>query len=98
MREWKWVVDGHCGDIIMLKTAKTMVAYNGRDQVSEEDIETAAELALPHHVRRQPLQDIIVDVDEIRRRGRLSLRDAEKTVSGWALLKSAESPSTVRGV
>ncbi len=61
-------VDGHRGDIIMLKTAKTLAAYNGRDQVSEEDIETAAELALPHRVRRQPLQDIVVDVDEVRRR------------------------------
>lgn len=61
-------VDGHRGDIIMLKTAKTLAAYNGRDQVGEEDIETAAELALPHRVRRQPLQDIVVDVDEVRRR------------------------------
>ncbi|MGD8836788.1 MAG: ATP-binding protein [Desulfobacteraceae bacterium] len=61
-------VDGHRGDIIILKTAKTLAAYNGRTQVVKEDIDTAAELALPHRIRRQPLQDIVVDVEQLRRR------------------------------
>ncbi|MGD9367146.1 MAG: ATP-binding protein [Desulfobacteraceae bacterium] len=61
-------VDGHRGDIIILKTAKTLAAYNGRTQVAKEDIDTAAELALPHRIRRQPLQDIVVDVEQLRRR------------------------------
>ncbi|MGD9009416.1 MAG: ATP-binding protein [Desulfobacteraceae bacterium] len=61
-------VDGHRGDIIILKTAKTLAAYNGRNQVIKEDIDTAAELALPHRIRRQPLQDIVVDVEQLRRR------------------------------
>jgi len=59
-------VDGHRGDIVMLKTAKTLAAYHGRQQVCREDIEEAAALALPHRVRRQPLQDIASDV-ELRR-------------------------------
>jgi len=59
-------VDGHRGDIIMLKTARTLAAYNGRNKVIREDIETAAELALPHRVRRQPLQEIVVDVKRMR--------------------------------
>jgi magnesium chelatase subunit I len=61
-------VDGHRGDIIILKTAKTLAAYNGRTQVVKEEIDTAAELALPHRIRRQPLQDIVVDVKQLRRR------------------------------
>ncbi len=51
-------VDGHRGDIITLKTAKTIAAYEGRSAVESEDIDLAAELALPHRVRRQPFQDI----------------------------------------
>ena len=62
-------VDGHRGDIITLKAAKTLAAYHGRDRMVKDDIETAAELALPHRIRRQPLQDIVVDVAEVRRRG-----------------------------
>ena len=61
-------IDGHRGDIITMKAAKTLAAYQGRTAVNKEDIDTAAELALPHRVRRQPLQDIVVDVQSLRRR------------------------------
>ncbi len=59
-------VDGHRGDIVMLKTAKTLAAYHGREQVLREDVQEAAALALPHRVRRQPMQDIASDVDLLR--------------------------------
>jgi magnesium chelatase subunit I len=64
-------VDGHRGDIIILKTARTMAAYNGRTEALKEDIDAAAELALPHRIRRQPLQDIVLDVSELRRRNHM---------------------------
>jgi magnesium chelatase subunit I len=60
-------VDGHRGDIIMLKAAKTLAAYYGRQDVTPEDIEEAAQYVLPHRVRRQPLQEIIHDVGRLRR-------------------------------
>jgi len=63
-------VDGHRGDIIILKTAKTLAAYEGRNQVASQDIETAATLALPHRVRRQPLQDIVTDIAAVRKMNR----------------------------
>ncbi len=61
-------VDGHRGDIIMLKTAKTLAAWNGRTEVVEADVRDAAELALPHRIRRQPLMDIPDTVQEYRER------------------------------
>jgi magnesium chelatase subunit I len=61
-------VDGHRGDIIILKTAKTLAAYEGRDAVTGEDIQTAAELALPHRLRRQPLMEIADNVQAVRQR------------------------------
>ena len=51
-------VDGHRGDIIILKTARTLAAFRGRTKVISADIKEAADLALPHRVRRQPLMDI----------------------------------------
>jgi magnesium chelatase subunit I len=51
-------VDGHRGDIIILKTAKTLAAFRGRKEVIAADIREAADLALPHRIRRQPLMDI----------------------------------------
>ncbi len=61
-------VDGHRGDIIMLKTAKTLAALDGRGEVRGNDIQTAAELALPHRLRRQPLMEIADKVQALRGR------------------------------
>ncbi len=61
-------VDGHRGDIIILKTAKTLAAYEGRTEVESTDIQTAAELALPHRVRRQPLMEIADNVEALKKR------------------------------
>ena len=61
-------VDGHRGDIIILKTAKTLAAYDGRDEVVSKDIQTAAELALPHRVRRQPLMEIADNVQALKKK------------------------------
>jgi magnesium chelatase subunit I len=46
-------VDGHRADIVTLKTAKTLCAF-----VASEDIHTAAEMVLPHRLRRQPFEEI----------------------------------------
>ena len=65
-------VDGHRGDIIILKTAKTLAAYKGRKTVEIGDIHEAAELALPHRIRRQPLMDIPDNVQEYREKKRVA--------------------------
>ena len=54
-------VDGHRSDLIMMKAAKTYAAYRGRIEVLPEDIKDAAELALPHRVRRKPFQELFLD-------------------------------------
>jgi magnesium chelatase subunit I len=77
-------VDGHRGDIIMLKTAKTLAALHGRTVVDSNDIEEAAQYALPHRVRRQPLQDIVQDVSQVRRAARKN-REGEKNAAGKLL-------------
>ena len=51
-------VDGHRADIITLKAAKAIAAWEGREAVIEEDISRAATLALPHRMRRLPFDDI----------------------------------------
>ena len=60
-------VDGHRGDIIILKTAKTLAAYEGRTQATSDDIKKAAELTLPHRIRRQPLMEIADNVHVVRK-------------------------------
>ncbi|MCL5999451.1 MAG: ATP-binding protein [Chloroflexi bacterium] len=50
-------VDGHRADIVILKTARAHAALAGRDTITEQDILLAAELALPHRLKRHPFQD-----------------------------------------
>lgn len=52
-------VDGHRSDIVMLKAAKTLAAFNERTQIEESDIEGAAQLALPHRLRRKPFEEVL---------------------------------------
>ncbi|MDM8529316.1 hypothetical protein QUF58_14065 [Anaerolineales bacterium HSG24] len=61
-------VDGHRGDIVILKTALAHAAFLGRDRVTLEDILTAAELALPHRLKRLPFQDTAAEFQELSER------------------------------
>jgi magnesium chelatase ATPase subunit I len=59
-------VDGHRADIVMMKTAKTLAALGGRKEVIREDIREAAEMALPHRMRKKPFQKIGLEAEKIQ--------------------------------
>lgn len=61
-------VDGHRADIVILKTALAQAAFVGRLHVTDEDILLAAELALPHRMKRQPFQEAALDADRLENR------------------------------
>jgi len=50
-------VDGHRADITMMKTATTIAAFNGRTNVTDEDVKEAAEFVLSHRMRRKPFEE-----------------------------------------
>jgi len=58
-------VDGLRGDIVTARTARTLAAREGRDEVDLEDVKLAALLALSHRRRRGPFEQPGVDPEEI---------------------------------
>jgi Mg-chelatase subunit ChlI len=58
-------VDGHRADLAILETARTHAAWSNRTALATEDIRLAAELALPHRMRRQPFTEIRLDEDRM---------------------------------
>ncbi len=50
-------VDGHRADIIISRTARAHAAFMGRTTVERDDIIKAAELALPHRMRKKPFEE-----------------------------------------
>ena len=58
-------VDGHRADITLIKTAKTMAAFDGRTIVNNQDLKAAAKLVLSHRMRRRPFEEGILDMSII---------------------------------
>jgi magnesium chelatase subunit I len=54
-------VDGHRGDLTLVKTALTLAAWENKD-INKDILLRAAELALPHRMRRKPFQDVDFNV------------------------------------
>jgi len=50
-------VDGLRADIVIYKAAQTLAAYEGRAEVTSDDVLRVAEMALMHRMRRQPFDD-----------------------------------------
>lgn len=61
----KLMVDGHRADISIIKTAITLAAYEGRRQVTPNDIKRVIRLALPHRMRRRPFEEGLLNWDEV---------------------------------
>lgn len=58
-------VDGHRADIVMIKTAMTIAAFEGRDYVTTDDLKEAAIYVLPHRLRRRPFESRVLDINAI---------------------------------
>ncbi len=58
-------VDGHRADIAMMKTAATIAAFHERNEVTEGDVKEAAELVLPHRMRRRPFSEQKMEKDKL---------------------------------
>jgi Mg-chelatase subunit ChlI len=74
-------VDGHRADIVILKAAIAHAAFEGRQAVHELDILLAAELALPHRLRRQPFEEHPGADDQARAAPRAGARRGERVAA-----------------
>jgi Mg-chelatase subunit ChlI len=85
-------VDGHRADIVILKAAIAHAAFNRRTYVTDEDILVAAELALPHRLKRHPFQDTEVQFQELAER--LDQVRQEATQDEPEMQASGDAPSS----
>jgi Mg-chelatase subunit ChlI len=61
-------IDGHRADLVILKTARAHAAQEGRHQINDRDIMLAAELALPHRLKRGPFHESQVSMADLEER------------------------------
>ncbi len=72
-------VDGHRADLVILKTAAAHAAWEGRTRVTDRDIMLAAELALPHRLKRRPFDEVQTSLEELSSRVGEARRRVEET-------------------
>jgi len=58
-------LDGHRGDIVLLKAARAYSAFMGKDQVETEDLKRVAWFALKHRLKRLPFEEIDKEVKNL---------------------------------
>jgi Mg-chelatase subunit ChlI len=61
-------VDGHRSDLVILKTARAHAAFELRTSITERDIALAAELALPHRIKRGPFHQAEISMEDLQER------------------------------
>jgi magnesium chelatase subunit I len=58
-------VDGHRADLVILKTAVAHAAWEARTRLTDRDIMLAAELTLPHRLKRKPFDEVQTSIAEL---------------------------------
>ncbi len=61
-------VDGHRADLVILKTARSHAAFERRTSITDRDIALAAELALPHRIKRGPFHQAEISMEDLQER------------------------------
>lgn len=61
-------VDGHRADLVILRAARAHAAFEGRASITDRDVLLAAELALPHRVKKGPFEAVALELDELQER------------------------------
>ncbi|WP_400151510.1 ATP-binding protein [Candidatus Methanarcanum hacksteinii] len=58
-------VDGHRGDIAMMKVSSTLAAYRGRTEVKLEDLRDTADMVLLHRMKKTPFSEMRLDREKL---------------------------------
>jgi Mg-chelatase subunit ChlI len=92
-------VDGHRADLVILKTARAHAAFEGRKSITDRDIALAAELALPHRIKRGPFNQAEISMEDLQERIE-QLQGATQSAGEPEILpekEQAQSPEKKKG-
>ena len=68
-------------DIVITRAQRAHAAYEGRLHITDRDILLAAELALPHRMKKQPFQDSVLNADQLQSNMRQARAEAEQAAA-----------------
>ena len=83
-------VDGLRGDIVTNRSAKAIAAFEGRDEVSEEDIARVITCSLRHRLRKDPLEQVDSGEKVIKAFCKIFDMDEQENISKFQLVLNEE--------
>jgi magnesium chelatase subunit I len=90
-------LDGMRADLVITRAAIAHAAWRGDDRVTDEDIDVAARLALPHRRRRQPFEAPEMEEREVRETLEEARRFFEDNDDGGPVSEAADDEDTQTG-
>ena len=81
-------VVGLCGDIVSNRAARALAAFDGRTEVSEEDVARVVSCSLRHRLRKDPLEQIDSGDRVIKAFCKIFERDDQNTLEVFELASS----------
>ena len=60
-------LDGHRGDIVIMRAAQALAALRDRSSIASDDVRDAAQLALRHRMKRLPFEEIGLESEKLQR-------------------------------
>ena len=75
-------VDGHRADLVILKAARAEAAFEGRTSITDHDIALAAELTLPHRIKRGPFHQAQITAEQLQERIENLVGQTEESEAG----------------
>ena len=88
-------VDGHRSDLVILKAARAQAAFEGRQAITDRDIALAAELALPHRIKRGPFQQSEITMEDLQER--ITQQQSKNMTSSQPQMDAEQSEEEVSG-
>ncbi len=78
-------VEGHRADLVILRAARAHAALEGRQALTPEDLLQAAALALPHRLKRDPLESVTLEFQALQE----ALSQAQQQSRRWQHMQRA---------
>ncbi len=78
----------------ILRTARAQAAFEGRLAISDRDILLAAELALPHRMKKQPFQESVLNPDQLQANMRQARAEADEAMGDEDEATEAQGAAT----
>ncbi len=60
-------IETHRAEIVTIRAARAHAAYNGRKEVTIEDVKAVLDLTLPHRLKSRPFEEPKIDYDKIEK-------------------------------